>query len=335
MKINDCFNPKELSSTFWECISYYPSSFGGRIYQFIPRAEYDDLTPVDRLFHIVAAKSKYEEIYPTLEPSLSLVTYLNEDDQMIQDACAAEEEFKEYYLTLFDGSPELTVEWENYCRNMPKKLKQMRVDFAPLREIGYRLIYSKNNGIDLSILELPDLETIKNGWQFLQNKYPEMHLSDLDLVECNETLNDRSFMKAYLKHDALLSTGKEFVHDQFSHVLARLELMLLKKENYSRIMRRVRYLISKLYNAISEKAQSDPSVKKEWDKFTFMVGILCEIVFSYQKEIIETFDEKWMDEMLSNLNPNLDHLIISRFGEEWNAHKISNLWKKSSIKLLV
>ncbi len=87
--------------------------------------------------------------------------------------------------------------------------------FPLLKELGY----SYENGI----LSLPDLEALKKGWKELQSRYP--NLPDFDIVSSEGIADDITFATSSLSFDALLSRGKEFVHDHLFHVIPVIKLL--------------------------------------------------------------------------------------------------------------
>lgn len=90
-----------------------------------------------------------------------------------------------------------------------------------LRCLGYGCSVQEDGTI---LLALPTKTALIRGWENLQKNHPELDLSSLDIVSAPEVSEDISFVLAYFAHDALLSEGKEFVHDHFSHIIPTLLL---------------------------------------------------------------------------------------------------------------
>lgn len=90
-------------------------------------------------------------------------------------------------------------------------------------------------GSAAEILELPDHKTLVFRWCMLQRTYAD--LKALDIIESEGVAGDMDFVDAYINHDALLSSGREFVHDHFYHirVLIRNMWLLRTEKDYMRI----------------------------------------------------------------------------------------------------
>lgn len=86
----------------------------------------------------------------------------------------------------------------------------------------HRLGYEMKSQTDGLFLVLPDREAILSRWQFLRLSRPD--LPALKILAYPGLADDKTFIEAFCSHDALLSSGKLFMHDHF-HLLRTLVLM--------------------------------------------------------------------------------------------------------------
>ena len=137
----------------------------------------------------------------------------------------------------------------------------------------------------------------------MQEEYS--NLPDLNIKIGDDIAGNMEFVEAYITHDALLSDGKEFIHDHLSHVLNALDLMNVgaerdrnsnrdltsyKAEKFSRVMQ-----IIQLYRKIMlvkhgvkssnfskediEKYEKFPTISKgEIDKIETFLGANVDFI---------------------------------------------------------
>ena len=131
--------------------------------------------------------------------------------------------------------------------------------------LGYR-VFEKEDAI---FMEMPDLETLLGGWENLRELHPEENLPPFRMISSEGVADDLSFTEAHLAYDALLSDGKEFCHDHHSHVMSRLQSMMLNqsKSGITKILGRpYRYI----YLA---KESKKVEVAEEAKKYGLALGI--------------------------------------------------------------
>lgn len=95
---------------------------------------------------------------------------------------------------------------------------------------------------------LPDIETLQNRW----NKIQQLHdKAKLKFSNSNGIANDADFVASHFTSDAIISDGKEFIHDMGIHVIPTLVRGLLSTENeYEKEKERTFGLLKHLYNKI-------------------------------------------------------------------------------------
>lgn len=75
------------------------------------------------------------------------------------------------------------------------------------------------------VLTLPDREALLGNWRVEMEKDPT--LQDFDILDSAGVATDLAFIEAYMTHRALLSDGKEFIHDHLNHVGIFIQSLLL------------------------------------------------------------------------------------------------------------
>lgn len=88
------------------------------------------------------------------------------------------------------------------------------------KEIGYKTESTRDGRL---ILYLLDKDALIANWNKYCTKNPELKLPPLDIVDGEGIAGDLEFVEALLHHDALLSRGKEFVHDSTAHIIPTLQ----------------------------------------------------------------------------------------------------------------
>lgn len=106
--------------------------------------------------------------------------------------------------TIFPATEPDPADFEHLTRQ-----KDLIWDSDP-SSLGRRLGYYWDSA--KQILELPDRKTLTKRWE----KIPE--LPPLNIASGEGIADDDTFIQATLKHDALLTTGVEYVHDHYYHV---------------------------------------------------------------------------------------------------------------------
>lgn len=120
-----------------------------------------------------------------------------------------------------------------------------------LGQLGYK--YEYEAGV---YLYLPDREALLASWDKLRENRPE--LPPLDIQESDGIADDLDFVKAYFTHDGLLSSGKEFLHDQHFHIIPLITLLLSSEQpslsgtnpSYKQTKASIVKILSKTYHRI-------------------------------------------------------------------------------------
>jgi hypothetical protein len=104
-----------------------------------------------------------------------------------------------------------------------------------VKELGYKLEYS-SDGV---FTEYPDKAVIESRWKSIMDSHPGWNLKMLTIKSSENTAGDREFKDAFCEYDALLSIGREGVHDQQTHVLAIIEFMVNYPREYIELKQRL------------------------------------------------------------------------------------------------
>ncbi len=117
-------------------------------------------------------------------------------------------------------------------------------------ELGYSSYKDSEGHI---VLTLPDRQALLARWDLIMKK--NLDLPKLNIADASGIAGDMEFVKAYILHDALLSDGKEFIHDHMYHITRVISLILSGDDNqrdkiYSKEKHRLVELVDKAYRKI-------------------------------------------------------------------------------------
>ncbi len=260
------------SGHLWICTGRKPDKFGGYIYNFKLRNEYDDVTKSDDLqAHKKAIDEKNDQIFPAVERSgidlLALDPKADTEkalDQLTKKTIDATARF------LYQSTPEAFrfLISENQIKaslilgisEIRQGIVEQMKEQSQLGKLGYEM-ECRQDGV---YLNLPDREALLGRWEQLRKELPE--LPKLDLVSSEGIASDLDFIEAYLKHDALLSTGKEFVHDSLVHLVPTLSEIMSSGKNGTPSYKAKKEEITK---KITEIYQKIISAEKQIGKWAF------------------------------------------------------------------
>lgn len=180
---------KSKSNELYECIDRKPARNGGYIYEFILREEYRDIEIIDNKIEKNNLNDEKKEI-------------LSQRQKKAQE--------------LIDNEfPAVFPLGSNILEKLPKgdQSSNNSKQFKVMKFLGYKYEIRDNK---LHIF-LPDKDALTNSYNKIQqsdsNRYPKISIADSKGIA-----TDEDFIKATLKHDTLLSSGAEFIHDHIYHV---------------------------------------------------------------------------------------------------------------------
>lgn len=124
-------------------------------------------------------------------------------------------------------------------------------------------------------ITLPDHDALKANWHHLQQE--NRTLPNLDLASFDGNLvDDEEFARTLLSYGAILSDGKEFVHDTFYHVIPLLLGMRKPKweEGRAHVVQLMKKCGEKVRQAIGELQQREGLSQAEKER---LIGLLYKI----------------------------------------------------------
>jgi hypothetical protein len=198
--------------TLWECVDCAYDKYGGELYTFKLKPQYDPSSSD----YPQAEENKIDEIFPAVEPNfINIFSWLSENF----DAATAIRERTE-------RDPPIAQHFfpaENRIQLNNESFKHIKPHVKMFHALGYSCKRDEKG----TYITLPDREALLARWQLLKKKHD---LPDLTIASSEDIADDISFVEAYFNHDALLSTGKEFVHDHTNHILSIIALILHKQK---------------------------------------------------------------------------------------------------------
>ena len=176
---------RKKNGGLWECIARKPVKPAGFIYEFKLRKEFNPHENPDAAYE--KAQRKFWEIFPAAEPTPST---------MRRNGFGR-------YRSL------------ESCRGLGKYPEEFK-------KLGYSGRTDERKGF---ILTFPDQDALQAKWHLMQDEDPEIAEPDLNIMSGSDLAGNMEFVEAYITHDALLSDGKEFIHDHIAHILPTITCM--------------------------------------------------------------------------------------------------------------
>ncbi len=209
--------------------------------------------------------------------------------------------------------------------------------------------YSWNRDGNVTNLNLPDREALIANWKKSQEDCPE--LPSLDIVSSDGIADDIEFVEAYFSHDALLSSGKEFIHDSIFHVLPLLtQIGYLrsgsfnhpKDPSYKKERARLVKALAKIYRTLMiakkqiEEGKSNIS-KDLLPKLFLLLGYQTDVVSALEdtsflsEAMLQLGGEYSVSQLWDNPSDDMERSFIKRrFGKQWLCEEefFFSVWRK-------
>lgn len=236
----------------WECIDCSNDKYGGEVYTFKIKPEFQTMN-AQKHFEV------YEKMWPAVEIEPHQIDLLLSPDVKLEDL----------------SGPALHL--LGSIIKVRRELKQLGYDFK-----------SDRTGNDC-YLKLPDRNALMARWERLRIKYPD--LNELDVADSSGVASDIAFIEAYLSHDCMLSSGKEFIHDHTVHLLPTLAFMLSREvgkliypkekfylvknvvQNYRKLVIARNQLIQ---GTLNMNAKAVAKAKKGLDQIDTVLGVIVD-----------------------------------------------------------
>lgn len=300
------------SGALWECIECSRGSLGGHVYVFRLQDECDDVTREEtRQQNYEAAKERSCRVFPAIELLGSHMAFLDP-----------------------------TVPAEVRTAKYGVSIEIMDT----LHRLGYECAI-----IDHGVyLKFPDREALLARWKELREECQELPI--LDIVSSAGIAEHIPFIESFLTHDALLSTGKEFVHDHMFHVIPTLVLALSsvgKEVPYEKAKAKSRKAVAYLYRRLMVVKQiierdrikldvpSKPvtALRKNIEKIELVLGGVVDNLGAYYdySKLLDVTAKKMENFLLGmeglNADPLWVKLLAERFPGEDQKNPLKELWK--------
>jgi hypothetical protein len=224
---------RKKDSEMWECVGRKLDKFGGYIYTFRMRKEFDFVQNLNTIQARDNYQKKIEEIFPAIEPQAQTLKweffcskntdffnqlgYSMEVDSLLDILCLPDRE------ALLARWSKVQVDRSKFLDELFHQLKQLKG--AELLEywdkIQEKHPYLPNLRSIVDVGKLDDPDYLLSIWEIIRPELP-----DLDIASGDGIASDIEFVSQYFSHDALLSSGKEFIHDHMNHVFPTIELIL-------------------------------------------------------------------------------------------------------------
>lgn len=211
-----------------------------------------------------------------------------------------------------------------------------------MKDLGYFIEMTKDGEISVTY---PDKNVFDARWKMLgENPKIKVKLPPFSIMESEGVAPDKGFTEALFVHDALLSKGVEFVHDQHFHVLQTLLLLIRYPKDYAELKERKIRDVKNICNRIEKmKAWYAKKLKYTNDDEMLRLNRL-----KTHLDIAYIIPGKIMDTLSAFNNPTdfkaylrvveSDHLMkqvlvqekgfSKRFAEEKTSIDIPWLWEK-------
>lgn len=197
----------------WDCVSRKRDEYGGYIYTFRVKDEFDNVTDnPEKKSRNDAVMKKFQDMFPAVElPADFIVNYFPQKDSVLDKQ-----------------KPEEMMKWH-------------------LQFLGYSWDKSEK-GIFVS---MPDKEALESRWTILREDNP--NLPRLNIRSSEGIASDYDFIVAYFSNDAILSSGVEFFHDQMSHIVMTLATILTSDStlDYTKVKLQLVKKFMETYGAIT------------------------------------------------------------------------------------
>lgn len=193
-----------------------------------------------------------------------------------------------------------------------------------LPALEYRLIEGENG----TYSTYPDPQALLASWHEIrtnpQHKLYKPGLPEIKVCWGDGIASDRDFVYSYLEYDALLSSGKEFIHDQDFHIKCILYFAWTNPELYKNyrswhvdIFRK----IAKHLDAKAERGEDEAYLKEMWLILGFYVDIQSSKYGSNSKR-------SWPATQSFNFSSIQADFWKKRTGEFPDVYRLNKLWRK-------
>lgn len=206
------FELHRKSGEMWECTHREIAPSGvGFLYTF---------TLGERYRNTHEFKTKESKIFPAIEPPI------NEVSETFNIAPA--EKYLAYCIAALERTSDPST--LSYYTEKIKRVQAKIANLKLLKELGYR--FSPEG----TTLTFPDREALTYSYEQLRTTNPDyVDLPPLSIDSGDGIASDLEFILKNILHHGIISSGKEFVHDQYAHIIPLLQRANLRSEKFQEL----------------------------------------------------------------------------------------------------
>lgn len=286
----------EKHGVMWECIGRTPDEFGGYIYHFKLRKEFDyqvlelileemkgEVTPEDIFKARSASSNKYDETFPAFEP-----------------------------------------------RRLRDILQTVRIlSHRRFKDFGYGVRQDKSG----TYFDAPDDVSLHARYEKKRETNPV--LKPLKIFSPEGDLDEMAFSAGFVNYDCILARKKEFVHDHLFHVLPTLYFKLSFPEEYAIERKRLGELIGALHRSLinaEHLLDKESDFKKQLPKIKTILGTAVDFLWGFRtlgrlEEWNENSFEAPLLETFLDDNDQFEDFWEDKFGEDFDNYAFQETWK--------
>lgn len=172
------------------------------------------------------------------------------------------------------------------------------------KSLGYQMGFSESG----LYLYLPDCESLHGKWKELQMDDPE--LPDLNVISSEGVADHLTYVKMFLKYSAVLSSGREYLHDHYGHVSRIILQLLLSPSEYLENLALARNMVADLVQKIEQakelmeqgteilSAEEQAFLKDNMVILEANLGTACDVLYApssgdteFLLQILSQFDQ--------------------------------------------
>jgi hypothetical protein len=339
------FEISRKSSVLWECINMEKDPFGiGYRYTFRFR-------PISK----AEEQRIQQQIYPALE--------MNKDGLFFSTTSIIKEfqelEQKIAYLDVEIARLEVRLDSPKDSLEMIKILDLIRAREAERQEL------IRGHGIGLQVLDelqfyqelgyqeletgeiiMPDREALTHRYEAYRSGHRDRDLPPIDIIDSEGIASDLAFILENMKHDGVLSNGKEFIHDHIYHVQYVLDRAYLGSKNFNRIKQKMlsayQFYMNKLDKLKLEVENLGPSLygfspleveqlKENYPIFLTLVGGFVDTITN-QVDALGSYTVDNDARLVIGLLEH--HQWINYFEKQYSDHEKGPIFNEALIKAL-
>lgn len=271
---------EDKSSALWRCVSIVPLSEGGNLTRFIFRMSF---FPGNEQIYNQFVQDSQKRIYPAVDPQPG--------------------------EHIFNTSDSNLLGWlVNVVQSSDAEFYKI------LQELGYSCFVKTKYTEKLLYITAPDREALQIRWEEYRKKHPSLQLPALSILDSEGIASDQEYVDSFFKGDGLISSGKEFLHDQFLHIVPLLKSVFDFRGKYRDVANFWRDKFSEYLIKPLQWAQANKHLQFSQEQLTAVAGMLVDMFLGTPMDDIPT-PLKAFQSILFTRNEDLwANYMYKRFG---------------------